>query len=320
VRLGQPVPTLSGGEAQRLKIAGFLAQAEPAPAHLAQLARNGSLMLFDEPTTGLHFDDISRLMRALRRLIDCGHSLILIEHNLDVIRAADWIIDLGPEGGEGGGTIVAQGDPRSIAAHPTSHTGKALREYEATLTSDATTLTPGPSSGLRPEEAGGRERGGSAAPSCSPSQDKRLIASGVSSSSPLPLAGQGPGVRVFAAQEEPVTTANGWIEIRNAREHNLKGIDVEIPRDTFTVITRRLGQRQVDAGLRYPVQRGPAALPGIAERVRPVRSCSRPGGPTWMRSTALRHGRDRAARQPRRPQEHGSHADRGAHIFCGCCS
>src|SRR5207244_10997187 len=143
LRLGQPVPTLSGGEAQRLKIAGFLANAQPAPANGAPLARKGSLMLFDEPTTGLHFDDIARLMRALRRLIDCGHSLILIEHNLDVIRAADWIIDLGPEGGEGGGAIVAEGDPRSMAAHPTSHTGRALREDEAALALGPSTLTPG---------------------------------------------------------------------------------------------------------------------------------------------------------------------------------
>ncbi|HEY4039472.1 MAG TPA: excinuclease ABC subunit A [Burkholderiaceae bacterium] len=206
VRLGQPVPTLSGGEAQRLKIAGFLAKADPFPTGGGGLARKGSLMLFDEPTTGLHFDDIARLMRALHRLIDCGHSLILIEHNLDVIRAADWIIDLGPEGGEDGGAIVAEGEPRSIAAHATSHTGRALREYEESLTS--ATLTPGPSpTGV------GEER--------------------YSLSPPLPLAGEGPGVRA----EDAAPATDGWIEIRNAREHNLKGIDVAIPRDAFTVIT-----------------------------------------------------------------------------------
>ena len=198
LRLGQPVPTLSGGEAQRLKIAGFLARAEPAPISGARLARNGSLMLFDEPTTGLHFDDIARLMRALRRLIECGHSLILIEHNLDVIRAADWIIDLGPEGGEDGGTVVAEGDPRSIAAHATSHTGRALREYEATL---GAAHTPAP-----------------------PEQPQYAV-----------LAPSAP--RLVATVEEPATIPNGCIEIRNAREHNLKGIDVAIPRDAFTVIT-----------------------------------------------------------------------------------
>ncbi|MFM7506789.1 MAG: excinuclease ABC subunit UvrA, partial [Rubrivivax sp.] len=98
VRLGQPVPTLSGGEAQRLKLAGFLAEAASSPAQ--RVARHGTLFLFDEPTTGLHFDDIAKLMRAFRKLLDAGHSLLVIEHNLDVIRAADWIVDLGPEGGE----------------------------------------------------------------------------------------------------------------------------------------------------------------------------------------------------------------------------
>jgi excinuclease ABC subunit A len=131
VRLGQPVPTLSGGEAQRLKLAGFLAEAASSPAQ--RVAKRGTLFLFDEPTTGLHFDDIAKLMRALRKLMDAGHSLLVIEHNLDVIRAADWIIDLGPEGGEGGGEVVCFGTPDDIQAHPTSHTGFALREYDEAL-------------------------------------------------------------------------------------------------------------------------------------------------------------------------------------------
>ncbi|HUH40414.1 MAG TPA: excinuclease ABC subunit UvrA, partial [Castellaniella sp.] len=106
LRLGQPVPTLSGGEAQRLKLAGHLAKA--AQAHASRrLVMKGSLFLFDEPTTGLHFDDIARLMRAFRKLLAAGHSLLIIEHNLDVIRAADWLIDLGPEGGDQGGQLVA---------------------------------------------------------------------------------------------------------------------------------------------------------------------------------------------------------------------
>ncbi|MDH6183670.1 excinuclease ABC subunit UvrA [Polaromonas sp. CG_23.6] len=141
VKLGQPVPTLSGGEAQRLKLAGFLAGASKSAAK-PSLSRQGlalmrphrgTLFLFDEPTTGLHFDDIAKLMRALRRLLEAGHSLIVIEHNLDVIRSADWLIDLGPEGGENGGLLVAEGPPELVRQHPTSHTALALREYELTM-------------------------------------------------------------------------------------------------------------------------------------------------------------------------------------------
>ncbi|MES1977145.1 MAG: excinuclease ABC subunit UvrA [Pseudomonadota bacterium] len=138
VKLGQPVPTLSGGEAQRLKLAGFLADASKTQSASKQALAlktpgRGTLFLFDEPTTGLHFDDIAKLMRAMRKLLDAGHSLIIIEHNLDVIRSADWLIDLGPEGGEGGGLLVAEGTPEQVREHPTSHTAKALREYEAAM-------------------------------------------------------------------------------------------------------------------------------------------------------------------------------------------
>jgi excinuclease ABC subunit A len=134
VKLGQPVPTLSGGEAQRLKLAGFLADAaKSASASRQAVARRGTLFMFDEPTTGLHFDDIAKLMRALRKLLDVGHSLIVIEHNLDVIRASDWLIDLGPEGGDEGGEVVAFGTPDDVRQHPTSHTGKALRDYAAAM-------------------------------------------------------------------------------------------------------------------------------------------------------------------------------------------
>ncbi|MES2361252.1 MAG: excinuclease ABC subunit UvrA [Pseudomonadota bacterium] len=138
VKLGQPVPTLSGGEAQRLKLAGFLADASKTQSASKQALAlrtpgRGTLFLFDEPTTGLHFDDIAKLMRALRKLIDAGHSLIIIEHNLDVIRSADWLIDLGPEGGEAGGLLVAEGTPEQVREHPTSHTALALRDYEAAM-------------------------------------------------------------------------------------------------------------------------------------------------------------------------------------------
>ncbi|MFD1710421.1 excinuclease ABC subunit A [Ottowia sp. GY511] len=134
VKLGQPVPTLSGGEAQRLKLAGHLAEAAKAQSSSRQpTAKKGQLFLFDEPTTGLHFDDIAKLMRAFRKLLEAGHSLVVIEHNLDVMRASDWLIDLGPEGGDAGGTVVAQGTPDDVAQHPTSHTGAALRAYVAAL-------------------------------------------------------------------------------------------------------------------------------------------------------------------------------------------
>src|SRR5882724_6021126 len=177
LRVGQPVPTLSGGEAQRLKLAGHLVEASARPK-----GARGSLFLFDEPTTGLHFDDVAKLLSAFRQLIATGHSLVVIEHNLDVIRASDWLIDLGPEGGDAGGAIVCAGTPAEVAKHANSHTGKALREYEAAFAKPAA---------LRAAEPG------------------------------VPLQ-----VRVSQS-----------IRIHNAREHNLKSIDVEIPRNEFTVIT-----------------------------------------------------------------------------------
>jgi excinuclease ABC subunit A len=117
LRLGQSATTLSGGEAQRVKLA----------AHLSTASCAGTLFICDEPTTGLHFDDIAKLLTALQRLVDNGGSLIVIEHNLDVIKAADWVIDLGPEGGSGGGQVVAVGPPEAIAKAAGSHTGRYLR-------------------------------------------------------------------------------------------------------------------------------------------------------------------------------------------------
>jgi excinuclease ABC subunit A len=128
LRLGQPVPTLSGGEAQRLKLAGHLVDSAGRRAR-----GRGTIFLFDEPTTGLHFADIATLLQAFARLLAAGHSLIVIEHNLDVIGAADWIIDLGPEGGAAGGAIVCAGTPEDVARHPTSHTARALREQHAAV-------------------------------------------------------------------------------------------------------------------------------------------------------------------------------------------
>jgi excinuclease ABC subunit A len=118
VRLGQPAPTLSGGEAQRVKLA----------SELAKRSTGHTIYLLDEPTTGLHFDDVRRLLTVLSRLVDQGNTVLVIEHNLDVIKTADWIIDLGPEGGSGGGMIVAEGSPEHVATVEASHTGRFLRD------------------------------------------------------------------------------------------------------------------------------------------------------------------------------------------------
>jgi excinuclease ABC subunit A len=187
VRLGQPVPTLSGGEAQRLKLAGFLAEAATSPAQ--RVAKKGTLFLFDEPTTGLHFDDIAKLMRAFRKLLEAGHSLIVIEHNLDVIRAADWIVDLGPEGGDAGGLLVAEGTPEDVRAHAHSHTGQALREYDVAMGAGA----------VQAAEA--------------------------------PAAWRGDRAKTGGAY------LGDAIRIVNAREHNLKSLNVDIPRGKFSVVT-----------------------------------------------------------------------------------
>jgi excinuclease ABC subunit A len=123
LRLGQPMPTLSGGESQRLKLAGHLAEFRRTQDQQTK----PTLLIFDEPTTGLHFHDVRVLLKVFQQLVDSGHSLIVVEHNLDVVRSADWIIDLGPEAGAAGGRIVAQGTAETIAACPSSHTGQALR-------------------------------------------------------------------------------------------------------------------------------------------------------------------------------------------------
>ena len=191
VKLGQPVPTLSGGEAQRLKLAGFLAEtAQSQTASRQPVAKRGTLYMFDEPTTGLHFDDIAKLMRSFRKLLEAGHSIIVIEHNLDVIRAADWLIDLGPEGGDAGGQVVCVGTPEDVKKHPTSHTGRALVEYDRAMGYDGHVVEEG-----------------------------------------TPLQ-----VLVKQARDER-RTSDEVIRIVNAREHNLKSLDVSIPRGKFSVVT-----------------------------------------------------------------------------------
>ncbi|MCG6941333.1 MAG: excinuclease ABC subunit UvrA [Thiohalocapsa sp.] len=200
VRLGQPVPTLSGGEAQRLKLAGHLAKS------LKKRRGAGLLFLLDEPTTGLHFDDIATLLRAFRRLIDAGHSLVVIEHNLDLIRAADWLIDLGPEGGDGGGAVVCTGTPEQVAQHATSHTGRALRAEAA--------LAETPAQGAPGDRTEGQESGTLAGVAEAPAGYVVATNGGFS-----PLA------------------SSPSILIRHAREHNLKDLSLSIPRERFVVIT-----------------------------------------------------------------------------------
>jgi excinuclease ABC subunit A len=123
IKLGQPAPTLSGGEAQRIKLS----------SELHKRATGNTLYVLDEPTTGLHFEDIRKLLHVLQRLVSAGNTVIVIEHNLDVIKTADWIVDLGPDGGDQGGEVVATGTPEEIAANPASYTGRFLAEVLGSL-------------------------------------------------------------------------------------------------------------------------------------------------------------------------------------------
>ena len=235
VTLGQPVPTLSGGEAQRLKLAGFLAEA--ANVKGAKGGKKGSaeggtqggkLFLLDEPTTGLHFDDIARLLGAFAKLLDAGHTVLVIEHNLDVISAADWLIDLGPEAGEDGGQLVFEGTPAQVIGCAASHTGRALAEYRL-----AEVFAPHPDP---LPVIGEREMGGTPASVSVPRNGR----SG-GGSLPLPHQRERVGVREEPASYDQSSSlrarAANSIVVHRAREHNLKNIEVDIPRERFTVVT-----------------------------------------------------------------------------------
>ncbi len=178
LRLGQPLKTLSGGEAQRLKLAAYI--------HRSRKPR--TLLLFDEPTTGLHLYDIQFLLKIFEKLLEKGHSLVVVEHNLEILQHADYILDLGPEGGEEGGELVAEGTPEDLMNEPCSHTGRALKQYLA-MSSDALFQAPS-----------------------------------------LPPAEKSSGV-------VPTQRERRKILIEGAREHNLKGISLAIPRDRIVVIT-----------------------------------------------------------------------------------
>ncbi len=173
LKLGQPSPTLSGGEAQRIKLA----------RELVKRGTGRTLYLLDEPTTGLHFDDVRKLLDVVRGFTERGNTVVVIEHNLDVIKTADWLIDLGPEGGEAGGRVVAVGTPEQVARVAASHTGRALRKVLQGFA----------------EPAGTAKKGGRRAKTRS--------------------------------SEQGLTT----ISIRGARQHNLKGVDLDLPREKMTV-------------------------------------------------------------------------------------
>ena len=192
LRLGQPINTLSGGESQRLKLVAHLAEASAAPARRAKAPAAATsvpaiLFLFDEPTTGLHFDDVRVLLRVFQRLVEAGHSVVVIEHNLEVIKSADWLLDLGPDAGDEGGHLVVAGTPETVAACPASHTGRFLKDV------------------------------------LSPSRALLAGAAARAAGAPDHRAGLDPDRAV--------------ITVRGAREHNLRALDVTIPRNQFVVVT-----------------------------------------------------------------------------------
>src|SRR5437763_4376786 len=234
LRLGQPLNTLSGGESQRLKLVSHLADKSVSPAKKNGAAGTaastektvGNLFIFDEPTTGLHFDDVAILLQLFQRLIDAGHSLVVIEHNLEVIKCADWIIDLGPEAGEDGGEVVAVGTPEQVAKVERSHTGKFLQRV---ISSENTT----------PARSEGSRRDGFKVTPRDPSTPLRYA---LDHGEEVSLrAAEEPSDRMpNGAGKTPALlarNANGAIHIYGALEHNLKNIDVAIPRDQMVVIT-----------------------------------------------------------------------------------
>ncbi len=196
LRLGQPLNTLSGGESQRLKLVAHLGQ------HAVEAngdSPSGKLFIFDEPTTGLHFDDVALLVRAFQRLVEAGNTIVVIEHNLEVMKCSDWIIDLGPEAGDAGGQLVAAGTPEAVAKVEASHTGRYLRSV------------------LKPGDSPANAR--------SFAYDQDADSEGAS--------------WLRAAETSPRFGAknDNAIRIHGAREHNLKNISLDIPRDQMVIIT-----------------------------------------------------------------------------------
>ena len=215
LRLGQPLNTLSGGESQRLKLVRHLTETRAQSNGQDQTV--GNLFIFDEPTTGLHFDDVAMLLQLFQRLVARGHSVVVIEHNLEVIKSADWIIDLGPEAGDAGGDVVAVGTPEQMARVEQSHTGQFLR----------TVLRKG-SAGCQPAVRGSLPR--TVGTRYEPDD-----------SEPLSRAAEDPPGRLPGGigwqPVLPRSKTTGAISVYGAREHNLKNISVKIPRDQMVIIT-----------------------------------------------------------------------------------
>ena len=197
MQLGQASPTLSGGEAQRVKLA----------RELGKRSTGRTLYLLDEPTTGLHFADVKKLIEVLQGFVEAGNTVIVIEHNLDVIKTSDWIIDIGPEGGAGGGRIVIEGTPEEVAACDESYTGIALR-----------TVLPGfkRNGGTKKGSRVGQARPASAGP-------------------PSVQVGDGGPARLSSRLSHPTFSATSSIRIVGAAQHNLQGIDLEVPREQMSV-------------------------------------------------------------------------------------
>jgi excinuclease ABC subunit A len=216
LRLGQPLNTLSGGESQRLKLVRHLADES------ADTKQNGSarsnLLIFDEPTTGLHFDDVAMLVKLFQRLVEAGNTIIVIEHNLEVIKCADWVIDLGPEAGDEGGKLVAAGTPGAVARIDASHTGRFLRKILGSARDSRAVFGDSPKTpkarilyDVTNRDENGLSRAAEEAFGESPN--------GARGSHALPHDG------------------NRAIRIHGAREHNLKNISLDIPRDKMVIIT-----------------------------------------------------------------------------------
>jgi excinuclease ABC subunit A len=213
LRLGQPLNTLSGGESQRLKLVRHLSD-ESANAK-ENRSSAGNLFIFDEPTTGLHFDDVAILMRLFQRLVASGNTLVVIEHNLEVIKCADWVIDLGPEAGDEGGRLVAAGTPEAVAKIEASHTGQFLRKVLGSARDSRAVF------GDSPKTSG-------------PRRLYDVVDEGDARSA---RAAEEPFGEAPNAAREARALPNHSIRIHGAREHNLKNISLDIPRDKMVIIT-----------------------------------------------------------------------------------